>query len=267
MTQRHQIAGARILITGASGGIGGTLAHRLAAEGAELILTGRRRDVLESLAAELAATSIASDLSEVDAPSRLSREAGRVDILIANAALPASGRLATLEPERIDRAIAVNLRAPIALAHALLPQMRQRGSGHLVFIGSLQSRAATAGASVYNATKFGLRGFALALRAELAGSGIGVSHVMPGFVRDAGLYADSEVKLPPWIGTRSSDDVAAAVIDAIRNNRPEVEVAPLTLRAGTAVAALAPEFAARTSRLLGGERIAREFESGQSDKR
>jgi short-subunit dehydrogenase len=266
MSEGRRIAGARTLLTGASGGIGGALARRLAAEGAELILTGRRRDVLDALAAELGAVAIVADLIDAAAPARLVAEVGRVDILIANAALPASGRLASVDGERVEEAIAVNLAAPIALAQALLPQMTQRGAGHLVFIGSLQSRAATAGATVYNATKFGLRGFALALRAELAASGIGVSHVMPGFVRQAGLYADSEVALPRWIGTSHPEEVADAVVRAIRHNRAEIEVAPMTLRAGTAIAALAPELAARAIRLLGGERIALEFERGQSDR-
>jgi len=80
--------------------------------------------------------------------------------------------------------------------------MLERSSGQIVFIGSLQSKAATAGASVYCATKFGLRGFALALRAELAPRGVGVSIVMPGFITDAGMYADAGVKLPFYIGTR-----------------------------------------------------------------
>jgi hypothetical protein len=80
------------------------------------------------------------------------------------------------------------------------------------------------------------------------------------------LYADSEVALPRWIGTSHPDEVADAVVRAIRHNRAEIEVAPMTLRAGTAIAALAPELAARAIRLLGGERIALDFERGQSDR-
>jgi short-subunit dehydrogenase len=267
MARGLEIAGARALITGASGGIGGALARRLAAEGAELILTGRRGDVLDALAAELDAQAIVADLAEPDGPSGLLAQAGRVDILIANAALGGSGRLATLDQAHVDRALAVNLRAPIALAKGLLPQMSERDSGHMVFIGSLQSKAATTGATVYCATKFGLRGFALALRAELAPTGIGVSVVLPGFVRRAGMYADSAVTLPRGVGTRRPEDVAASVVKAIRENRGEVEVAPLSLRAGTLIAHVAPELAAHGVRLLGGERIALDFERGRSDPR
>jgi short-subunit dehydrogenase len=263
-----EVRGARVLLTGASGGIGGVLARRLAADGAELILTGRRRTALDALAADVGgAEVVAADLSELAGPEQLLAAAGRVDILIANAVHGGSGRLATLEQAQIDSAVAVNLRAPIALARGLLPQMSDRGSGHMVFIGSLQSKAATTGATVYCATKFGLRGFALGLRAELAHTGIGVSLVMPGFVSKAGMYVDSGVKLPRGVGTRPPEQVADAVVRAIREDRGEVEVAPKSLRAGTLIASVAPELAARGIRLLGGERIARDFERASGEKR
>jgi short-subunit dehydrogenase len=267
MAPRLEIKGARILLTGASGGIGGALARRLAREGAELILTGRRRDVLDSLAGELGAEAIVSDLALAEAPERLLAAAGRVDILIANAVQAPTGRLASVDPARIDDALAVNLRAPIALARGVIAQMSERDRGHIVFIGSLQSKAATGGASIYCATKFGLRGFSLALRAELAPSGVGVSLVLPGFISEAGMYANAGVKLPLGVGTRSPEQVAAAIVRAIRDNVGEVEVAPITLRVGATIASLAPELSARGIRLLGGERIARDFERAASDGR
>jgi short-subunit dehydrogenase len=180
--------------------------------------------------------------------------------------LAASGRLATVDPARIDGAIAVNLRAPIALARGVITQMSERNSGHIVFIGSLQSKAATGGASIYCATKFGLRGFSLALRAELARTAVGVSLVLPGFVSESGMYAEAGVKLPRGVGTRRPEQVAAAVVRAILDDVGEIEVAPLALRAGAAIASLAPELSARGMRLLGGERIARDFERAQSNK-
>ena len=265
MAPRLEIKGARTLLTGASGGLGGVLTRRLAQEGAELVLTGRRRDVLDSLAGELGAEAIVSDLTLEQAPERLLAAAGRIDILIANAVQSATGRLVGVDPARIDDALAVNLRAPIALARGVITQMLERNSGHIVFIGSLQSKAATGGSSIYCATKFGLRGFSLALRAELARSGVGVSLVLPGFISAAGMYADVGVKLPRGVGTRPPEQVAEAVVRAIRDNIGEVVVAPLTLRVGATIASLAPELSARGMRLLGGERIARDFERAQSD--
>lgn len=264
MARPFEINGARVLVTGASGGLGGALAQRFAGEGAQLILTGRRRDVLESLAASLGGEVVVADLAKPDGPAALLRACGRVDVLVAAAAHGGSGRLVVADPDELDRSLAVNLRAPIMLARSLAPQMSERRSGHIAFIGSLQSKAATAGATIYCATKFGLRGFALALRPELARSGVGVSLILPGFISDAGMFADSGVRLPRGVGTRSPDQVADSVIAAIRQNRAEVEVAPLLLRAGTTIASLAPELAARGVRLLGGERIAAEFERSSS---
>ncbi|MHB8533592.1 MAG: SDR family NAD(P)-dependent oxidoreductase, partial [Solirubrobacteraceae bacterium] len=193
--------------------------------------------------------------------------AGEVDILIANAALPASGTLDSFSVEQLDRALDVNLRAPIVLAHALTPAMVARGRGQLVFISSLSGKATTPRTAVYNATKFGLRGFAGALRADLRDSGVGVSAVFPGFISDAGMFAEAEVKLPAGVGTRTPEQVAAAVLDAIERNRGEVDVAPLPLRLSSTFAGVAPELAARMARLLGSEDISRQMHAGQHQKR
>lgn len=262
-----EISGCTVLLTGASGGIGQAIARELSGRGAKLILTGRRADVLESLAVELGARALAVDLSDAEEVERLAAEAGVVDVLVANAAIPASGLLDSYTVEQIDRSLDINLRAPIVLAHALLPAMVERRRGHLVFIGSLQSKAPTPGAALYNAAKFGLRGFATALRGDLRASGVGVSIVHPGFIRDAGMFAETGVKLPPGTGTRSPEDVARAVVRAIERNRGEVDVAPFPLRLGTIIAGLAPDLAGRFQRHMGGERMAREMTAVQLRKR
>jgi uncharacterized protein len=261
------ISGSSVLLTGASGGIGHAIARALSSRGASLILTGRRTDVLEPLASEVGGRSLAVDLAVEGEAERLAGEAEDVDILIANAALPASGALDSFSLEEIDRALNVNLRAPIVMARLLAPKMASRGSGHLLFMSSLAGKAATPNTSLYNASKYGLRGFASALRAELRASGVGVSAVFPGFIREAGMFADSGAKLPPGIGTRSPDDVAAAVVEAIERNRGEVDVAPLTLRASATFAGFAPELASSLARRLGSDKIIRELEAGQRDKR
>ena len=88
--------------------------------------------------------------------------------------------------------------------------MKTRGEGHLVFVASLSGKAASPRASIYNASKFGLRGYAFALRADLAPDGIGVSIVSPGFIRDAGMFASSGAKPPPGLGTSTPDRSAPA---------------------------------------------------------
>jgi uncharacterized protein len=263
-----RISGSNVLLTGASGGLGQAIARTLAAKGAKLTLTGRRGDRLESLAQELpGARAIAVDLGDPQELARLLDQSGEMDILIANAALPGSGLLESFSGEQIDKALDVNLRAPIVMAHALAPQMAARKQGHLLFMSSLSGKAATAGSSIYNATKFGMRGFAGALRAELRPHGVGVSTVFPGFIREAGMFAESGVKLPPGVGTRTPQDVADAVLSAIERNRGEVDVAPLTLRLGSTFSGLAPELAAAVTRKMGGDKLTASLAAGQREKR
>jgi short-subunit dehydrogenase len=262
-----KLDGARVLLTGATGGLGQAIARALHARGAQLTLTGRRVDVLEPLARELGARAIASDLSVPDAPERLLADAGEVDVLVANAGLPGSGRLTSFSEEQIDRALTVNLRAPMLLAHGLADAMVARGSGHLLFMSSLAGKAGAPGNSVYAATKFGLRGFALALREDLAPKGVGVSVILPGFISDAGMFAESGAKLPGYVGTKRPEDVANAVVKAIEHNRAELDVAPLPLRAGTLLASLAPGPIGAIQRRLGAAATAEQIVRGQSDKR
>lgn len=262
-----EIRGTTILLTGATGGIGQAIARGLAARGGRLILTGRRAEVLEPLAQELGGRALSADLADRDAPERLVAEAGQVDILVANAALPASGTLDDYSLEQIDRALEVNLRAPIALAKLLAEPMAARGRGHLVFISSLSGKSAQPGGSLYSATKFGLRGFALGLREDLRPRGVGVSTVFPGFIRDAGMFAEAGVELPKGVGTRSPQEVADGVLRAIEQNRAEVDVAPLSLRLGAMFSGVAPQLSADVSRRLGNQAITEKLAGGQRHKR
>src|SRR6185312_16025798 len=100
------------------------------------------------------------------------------------------------------------------------------GEGHLVFISSLAGKVGSPRSSLYNATKFGLRGFAFGLREDLHPHGVGVSIVSPGFVREAGMFHEAGSKPPPGVGTTTPKKVAKAVAKAIRKNRNEITVAP-----------------------------------------
>jgi short-subunit dehydrogenase len=261
------LAGAKVLLTGATGGLGQAIARALAARGATLTLTGRRAEVLEPLALEVGGRALAADLADPGAPARLLAEAGEVDVLVANAGLPGSGALNSFSVEEIDRALTVNLRAPMLLAHELTPAMVARGRGHLLFMSSLAGRAAPTGSSVYSATKFGLRGFGLALREDLADKGVGVSVILPGFIAEAGMFAESGAKLPPYVGTKKPGDVARAVVKAIEQNRAELDVAPLPLRAGALLAALAPGPIGAVQRKLGAAGTSEQMARGQASKR
>jgi short-subunit dehydrogenase len=262
-----KLAGSSALLTGASGGLGRAIARELCANGVSLTLSGRRAELLEPVAAELRTRSIVCDLSDRADVERLAAACPDVDLLVANAALPATGELTGFTAEQIDKLLEINLRAPIALAHHFLPGMLDRRRGQLVFIASLSAKAASPKSSLYSATKFGLRGFALGLREDLHGSGVGVSLVLPGFISGAGMFADAAVRLPPGIGKRTPEQVASAVLDAVAHDRAEVTVAPALVRIGTGFALLAPGPAAALQRLLGSHRVANEFVKGQLDKR
>jgi short-subunit dehydrogenase len=262
-----QISGSNVLLTGASGGLGHAIARVLSGRGAELLLTGRRREVLAPLAEQLGARAIAADLLIPEELELLLAQAGEVDVLIANAALPAAARLERLTMGEVDRALDVNLRAPLALTHALLPGMLERGRGHLVFVSSTGGKVTAPGNPLYHATKFALRGLAGALRIDLHGSGVGVSCVLPGFIRDAGLFAQSGAKLPLGVGTRSPEDVGRAVARAIEGDLAEVAVSSPFLRAGSLLWNVAPDLSAAIARRLGAEQIASTYEDALREKR
>ena len=259
--------GTRVLLTGATGGIGVATARAFAARGAQLVLTGRRAEVLEPLAAETGGRPIVCDLADPDDVARLAGSAQDVDVLVANAALPASGELGSYTVAQLDRALDVNLRAPIVLSRLLVDGMAARRRGHLVFVSSMSGKAASPGGSVYAATKFGLRGFALGLRQDLREHGIGVSTVFPGFVSDAGMFAETGAELPGYVATRTPEDVAAGILAAIEGDRAEVDVAPLAMRAGAAVSGLVPELVARVQGRLGSADISLRMAEAQAGKR
>jgi short-subunit dehydrogenase len=261
--------GARALVTGATGGIGNAIARALHRRGAHVQVTGRRQEALDSLVAELGdrVEPLVADLASADDVRSLVDRAGRVDVLVANAGLPGSGKLDGFSPEDIDRAIDVNLRAPMQMARALAPPMVERGSGHIVFVSSISGKVATAYASVYNATKFGLRGFGFALHDELKGTGVGATTVFPGFISDAGMFADSGVELPRGVGLKKPEEVADAVLAGIEKGRAEIDVAPVGLRLGGWLAGASPSLVSSLQRRLGGAGIAESLGDSQRDKR
>jgi len=170
---------------------------------------------------------------------RLAQEAGAVDVLVSNAGIPASGPLTSFSLDQIDNAISVNLRAGIMLARLLVPAMVERGAGHIVFMASMSGHLPAPKNSLYNAGKFGLRGFAQALRMELRGAGVGVSLVSPTYVSEAGMWAEGGGRAPA-IFQVTPVDVADAVVKAIKGNRLEVMVAKLPVRAAARLQGLAP---------------------------
>ena len=249
------LAGACTLVTGASGGLGSAIARACAERGAELVLSGRKPEALGRLARETGGRVVTADLVTVEGVEALAEAAGHIDVLVSNAALPGGGEVDTFSVEELDRALAVNLRAPMVLSRLLGAGMAARRSGHIVFVSSLAAVFPTPGLSVYNATKAALASYGLSLRGELARQGVGVSVIYPGPIRDAGMWADTGLSAPGGLGTRPPADVGAAVVSAIEGDRAQVVVGPWPLRAGALLARAAPGVFARVAPRLGASKV------------
>jgi short-subunit dehydrogenase len=270
VARRPDLSGQTALVTGATGGLGKAIARALHGAGAHVKLSGRRAEVLESLVAELGdrAESLPADLSKADEVAGLAQRAGAVDVVVANAGLGGTGELTGYTLEEADRVLDVNLRSAVHLTHALLPGMLERKRGHLIYISSIAGKTPSVGASLYGATKFGLRGFALALHEDLRGAGVGVTAVFPGFISDEGLWGDTDLKLPPGSGRlRTPDEVGAAVLKGIATGKPEIDVAPVVQRSGGWLTGFAPRLVAATMRRAGAAHLSADLAKAQREKR
>lgn len=224
---KRSLKGKVVFITGASSGFGADFGRRFAQEGAIVILTARRMDRLTALAEEIRhaggqAVAVGLDVTEQsqveDAVHDVLETFGHVDILINNAGVGRLDWLEKLDPETgIDKQMDVNLRAVIQLTRALLPSMQTRRAGHIINISSVAGLIPAPMYSVYAASKFGLRGFTVALRRELMPFHIMVSGVFPGgavteFGKQSGDNAlKQNYNLPGWL-SMSSDYVARKVV-------------------------------------------------------
>ena len=179
-----------VWITGASSGIGEALAEELSRQGAILVLTARRTDRLEALKQRMANPDkvllLPGDLQDPEAIVPLARQvealAGRIDILVNNAGISQRSRALEARLEDVRRLMEVNFFAPIALTNAVLPAMLARRSGRIVIISSVAGYVGTPLRSSYAASKHAVRGYYDSLRAELHGTGVGVTIVCPGYI-------------------------------------------------------------------------------------
>jgi 3-oxoacyl-[acyl-carrier protein] reductase len=182
------LTGKIALITGATGGIGISIAKKMKSNGAKLILSGTKKEVLTKLELELGndVKTIITDLSNKDDIISLAKEAeqffGGIDILINNAGITADGLLLRMKDEDWDRVIDINLSASMRLTRQVIKGMLKRRYGRVIFISSIVGHTGNAGQSNYAASKSGLVGLTKSIAAEVASRGITCNLIAPGFI-------------------------------------------------------------------------------------
>jgi len=227
-----QLKNKRILLTGATGGIGRHLALMLAGKGAKLAIVGRDASKLDDLVSEIAAKGgvagkIVADFeiagtTQVVA-SAATEKLGSIDILINNAAILDFIQFEDQSPERIAQMIHTNVTAPIQLARAVLPQFKAANQGHFVMIGSIFGSIGFPHYATYCASKFAIHGFSQALRRELFDTNIGVTYIAPRGVNTPMNDAATLAMLAKTGGNLDEPEkVAAIVVKAMENEKQEV---------------------------------------------
>ncbi len=224
-----QLNQARILLTGASGGLGAALAGQLAAAGAALLLSGRDDARLAALpiSPEAEIMRLPADLNTTEGVAR-SVEAARhfrVNVLINNAGVGGFGLLDGQSWPEVERILATNLQAPIHLSQALLPWLKEQPQAAIVNIGSAFGSIPFAGFAAYSAAKAGLRAFSTALRRELADGPVRVIHISPRAIATP-LNSAAVNALNAELGNVCDrpEQVAAQIVDALRKGTAERQI-------------------------------------------
>jgi short-subunit dehydrogenase len=257
------LQGGTALVTGASGGIGTHIARRLAREGMNVAVSGRREDALAQVVAELTALGVKavsvpadlSDLTKIDPlVDGVQAALGPIDVLVSNAGVESVGAFTRYTREELTSMVDVNLTAPLLLTHRLTPGMLERGRGHVVFIASVAGKIGPAFSEPYAATKAGLVGLTQSLRAEYLHAPVGFSVICPGFVAGDGMYArmvQDGYRSNRVMGETSTEKIAGAVVRAIREDRPEIVESGSPIRPMLALAQLSPRLVERLAPRVG----------------
>lgn len=219
------LAGARILITGGTRGIGRLMALGAARRGAEVVLWARNATLGEQVAAELGAPASfhAVDVTDAAAVAAAAEATGPVDIVVNNAGVVSGKPFLELTEDDVRRTFEVNALAQYRVIRAFLPSMLARSRGHLVNVSSAAGLVGTARMTDYSASKHASVGFTEALRAELRSqrSGVKTLVVCPFFI-DTGMFAGVRTRVPWLLPILKEADVAARVLDAIESGAPRL---------------------------------------------
>ncbi|MDP2450048.1 MAG: SDR family oxidoreductase [Polaromonas sp.] len=221
-----QLKQARILLTGASGGLGQDLARELAGAGAAVLLAGRDAMRLAAIQAELGANadSVVADLTTAEgiAAANAAARAFGVNVLINNAGVGAFGLFDQQAWPTVEQVLATNLEAPLRLTHALLPWLKAQPTAAVVNVGSMFGSLPYPGFAAYSAAKAGLRGFSQALRRELADTPVAVIHIAPRVINTPlNTEAVNQLNRALKNNSDSSQAVARQIVAALRHGKGE----------------------------------------------
>ncbi|HYB34992.1 MAG TPA: SDR family NAD(P)-dependent oxidoreductase [Mycobacterium sp.] len=226
----YSAAGQRVLITGASSGVGAALSRQLATQGAVVGLIARRQDRLARVLGDCRRTTPASamwvaDLADTAAISHLVLQAwdalGGIDVLVNNAAIPKRRVATALDPAEVEAVMRVNFFAPMHLTLTVLPRMLARGAGVIVNVSSVGGRLGIIHEAAYCASKFALCGWSESLAVDLHGTGISVKLIEPGPV-DTEIWDQPDNEEPLYTGPKvAAEEVAAGIITALGSDRFE----------------------------------------------
>jgi short-subunit dehydrogenase len=259
----RDLQGRTALVTGASGGLGTHIARRLAREGMNVAVSGRREDALAQVVKELSAlgikaAAVPADLCELRTIDPLvegvESALGPIDVLVNNAGVESVGAFTTYTREELTSMVNVNLTAPLLLTHRLTPGMLERGRGHVVFISSMAGKVGPAFSEPYAATKAGLVGLTQSLRAEYLDAPVGFSVVCPGFIAGDGMYermVQEGHRSNRMMGETSTEKISDAVVRAIREDRGEILESGAPIRPMLALGQLAPGLVERAAPRFG----------------
>jgi short-subunit dehydrogenase len=233
MGQRRNLNGTRILITGASQGIGKALAEAAAARGAKVIVCARKIELLEEVAQQIRAKGgtivvVQADITVPADRQKLVEAAqqafGGLDILVNNAGIGATGHFADCGPERLRQIMEVNFFGLTETTRAFLPMLKQGNQPAIVNISSIAGKRGIPARSEYSASKFAVQGFSEAIRAELAKDGVDVLVVCPGLTQtnfSANMIEQKALVALDHMRGMSAEDVAAHTLKAIEKGRNE----------------------------------------------
>jgi short-subunit dehydrogenase len=234
----QSFSGAVAVVTGGASGIGLATAHALATKGARLVLADINAQVLQTAVEQIKSshqttevvgipTDVSNEQQVESLMQRVHEQYGRIDLVVASAGIGRGGPIDMFTGDEMQKMLNVNFMGIYHSVRAALPIMRQQGSGHFVFLSSVAGKLGSPFLTAYCATKWAVRGFSIALRSELYGTGIDVTTVYPAWVDTPMIHQEKDaMQLLNIVAMLTPEQVANEILQAVQNNQRDLTLAP-----------------------------------------